>query len=86
MSEEPEVMSPGFDPPQAGRPPLISAEPIIQKVYSIQGDVGTHRWIAFKTYSDREVRSLRRQLLERGFEATASKEDGKTVLYVRGQQ
>lgn len=83
---EPEVMSVGFEPPSAGRPPIINAEPIIRKVIEVQGQYGSHRWVAFKTYSEREVRSLRRQLLERGYEASVAKEDGHAVLYVRSPQ
>jgi hypothetical protein len=41
------------------------------------------RWLAFRTYSAAECRSLRRQLHAEGYDASIATEDGQTVLYVR---
>lgn len=82
MSEEPEVMGENFSPPRAGRPPLVSALPIMRKVADYAQD-NPQRWLAFRTYSAAECRSLRRQLHAEGFDASIATEDGKPVLYVR---
>lgn len=82
MSEEPEVMGENFDPPRAGRPPLVSARPIMRKATDYAQE-HPGRWLAFRTYSAAECRSLRRQLHTEGYDASIATEDGQSVLYVR---
>jgi len=82
MSEEPEVMRANFEPPRAGRPPLVSARPLMRKATEY-AQSHPKRWLAFRTYSAAECRSLRRQLHAEGYDASIATEDGQTVLYVR---
>lgn len=83
MSDAPEPMPPGFEPPTRGRPPLVNVVPIAQKIERAASDYGKHRWLAFRSYSTKECKSIQRRLLSMGYEAAVATEDGKSVLYAR---
>lgn len=80
-----EVMETGFQPPRRGRKPLVDARPLMARVDSLvsEQDRQAKRWVRFSTFTESECRSIRRQVIQEGYEASVTSEDGHSVIYIR---
>lgn len=75
------TMPDGWEPRKAGRPPLVNAVPVLRSAQKKPDE-----WVSFATYSEKEVKSLKRQLIALGCEVSIGMSDGakKTpMIYVK---